>query len=133
MDAIHAMAAREHQADLLRAADEWRRTGIGRRERGGDGSPSATVALRPAHADETYVVRRLAAMDDAPELRGQTLLAIFDGEAVAALSLEDGRVVANPFVPTHDAVALLRVRAGHLGGDRRTRRWRWPSLRPRFV
>lgn len=133
MSAIYARAADEHRADLLRAAEEWRRAGSSRTARRRAGSSPATVALRPADPDEAHVVRRLAALDDAPALEGQTLLAIIDGEAVAALSLEDGRVVANPFVRTHDAVALLRLRAAHLKGGRRPRRWWRPSLRPRFA
>jgi hypothetical protein len=40
-------------------------------------------------------------------------------QAVAALSLSDQRVVANPFVPTGDAVALLRLRAEHVLRARR--------------
>ena len=79
------------------------------------------------------MVRRLAALDDAPVLEGQSLLALIDGEAVAALSLEDGRVVSNPFVRTEDAVALLNLRAEHLKGVSRRRRWWRPALRPRFA
>jgi hypothetical protein len=41
------------------------------------------------------------------------------------MSLRDQRIVADPFVPTADAVALLRLRAEHLApamGRRRARR-----------
>ena len=133
MSAIHAIAATEHQADLLRAAEEWRRGSASHPARRPGGIPRTTVALRLAQADEGRVVRRLAALDDAPALEGQALLALIDGEAVAALSLEDGRVVSNPFVRTHDAVALLRLRAEHLKGGARRRRWWRPALRPRFA
>jgi hypothetical protein len=51
---------------------------------------------------------------------------------VAALSLADGRVVADPFRLTENAIALLRVRADHLAG-RRPRRRVWPRLRPRLA
>lgn len=74
------------------------------------------VALRLAHDDDDHLVRRLAALDDAPTPEGPVLLALVNGDAVAAMSLLDGRVVANPFVPTTDAVALLRLRADHLAG-----------------
>jgi hypothetical protein len=88
------------------------------------------VELRRAAADEAGVVRRLAALDDAREPEGPVLLALLDGEAVAALSLRDGRVVANPFVATADAVALLRLRAAHLSGAPAPRRHMpVPSLR----
>lgn len=81
----------------------------------------ARVELRRAAPDEAGVVRRLAALDDARELAGPVLLALLDDEAVAALSLRDGRVVANPFVATADAVALLRLRAAQPPAPRRRR------------
>jgi hypothetical protein len=71
-------------------------------------------------------------LDGAPALEGEALLALIDGEAVAALSLRDGHVVANPFVRTEAAVALLRLRAGHVSGSRPGRRRRF-IMRPRFV
>jgi|GEM_PF-4347058 len=72
------------------------------------------VVLRLAGAGEEGVVARLAALDSAPRPRGGTLLALVDGTPVAALSLVDRRVVADPFVATQDAVALLRVRADQM-------------------
>ncbi|HUA48126.1 MAG TPA: hypothetical protein VMA77_23005 [Solirubrobacteraceae bacterium] len=83
-----------------------------------------TLAMRVAHADEADIVRRLAQLDDAPTLSGEILLAVVDGETVAALSLSDGRVVANPFLRTADAVALLRIRAAQLS-DRKSGRHPW--------
>ncbi len=84
-----------------------------------------TLALRVAGDDEAPMVRRLAALDDAPPLQGPVLLALVDGEAVAATSLSDGRVVANPFLPTADTVSLLSMRASQLSerpaGRRRQR------------
>src|SRR2546430_2490068 len=118
--AMNALVSGQHVADLRRAADR----------RGARSIASATaqtpgIELRTVHAaEEADVVRRLAALDDAPELEGQVLLALIDGEAVAALGLRDGRVVANPFVATHEAVALLRIRAQHLSGARPRRRFR---------
>jgi hypothetical protein len=72
-----------------------------------------TIVLRMAHEHESHVVRALAELDDARALDGPVLLAFIDGQAVAALSLRDGRVVANPFVLTEKAVSLLRLAAGH--------------------
>jgi hypothetical protein len=79
-------------------------------------SVAPTVALRMAERDEAPAVRRLAALDDARALEGPVLLAVMDGEPVAAMSLLDRRVVANPFMPTRDLVQLLRVRADHIVG-----------------
>lgn len=72
------------------------------------------IVLRVADADDALVLQWLAVLDEQPALTGETLLALIDGEAVAALSLGDGRVVSNPFVATCDAVSLLRLRAQHL-------------------
>jgi hypothetical protein len=129
MTSIIAAVAAEHQADLLRAAAERRLAGAGSgRQESAQKSPS--VALRLAGADEAQLVRRLAQLDDAPALRGPALLALVDGEPVAALSLLEDRVVANPFTRTQEAVALLRLRARDLRGETRRRR---PKLvfRPR--
>lgn len=129
---ISNLAVQEHVADLGRAAE--RRRWIPSTPQPSVSAPAnaPVVALRLAGADGGHVVRDLAALDDAPALEGQVLLALIDGEAVAALSLRDGRVVANPFVHTDAAVGLLRLRAEHVSG-RRARR-RWPIIRhPRFA
>jgi hypothetical protein len=54
---------------------------------------------------------RLAALDSADELRAPVVTASVDGRVRAALSLADGRVVADPFVPTAGLVELLVVHA----------------------
>jgi hypothetical protein len=73
-----------------------------------------SIVLRLATDVDAPTVRRLAALDDAPRLSGPVLLALVDGEPVAALALDDGRVVADPFRLTAHAVALLRLHAPHL-------------------
>lgn len=80
---------------------------------------ASAIELRLLRTHEAHLVRRLAALDDAPELDGQVLVALMGGQAVAALSLRDRRVVANPFVPTSEAVALLRLRVAQLSEGRR--------------
>jgi hypothetical protein len=91
---------------------------------------NSTVALRVAQNDEAPVVRRLAALDDSRPLDGDVLLALVDGEAVAAVSLRDGRVVANPFLPTADTVRLLSLRAAQMGASAASsQRARIPRLR----
>ncbi|HUB05318.1 MAG TPA: hypothetical protein VMA76_09605 [Solirubrobacteraceae bacterium] len=79
-------------------------------------SQAPTVALRLAESDEAAVVRRLASLDDQPALEGTVLLALLDGEVEAAISLEDRRVIANPFLETRGLVQLLRLRADHIAG-----------------
>ncbi len=92
------------------------------------GSPAPTVALRLAGSDEAHLVRRLAALDDAPALAGPVLLALVDGEPVAAISLLDRRVVANPFLFTRELVDLLRLRAEHISGPEPGPRRNLPTL-----
>jgi hypothetical protein len=71
------------------------------------------ITIRPAYADDQRPLARLAALDSAPGTpAGPLLLAEIDGEPKAALSLVDGSVIADPFTPTADLVALLRHRAG---------------------
>jgi len=126
---LNALAAAEHAADLRRAAG---RPSVPRRAfRRAISESSVSISLRAAEAGDEQTLRVLAELDEEPELRGDTMLALLDGEAVAAISLDDGRVVANPFVATRDAVALLRLRARDvrsLAAKRPHRRWR-----PRFA
>lgn len=121
---LNALAAQEHIHDLEREARRQRH------EEADTDDSHASVELRLAHTDEARVLHRLAELDDAPDLQGESLLALVDGEAIAALSLADRRVVANPFVRTENAVTLLRIQADHLFGRRERRRiWGIPRLR----
>lgn len=81
-------------------------------------SPDAILALRIAGPDDASSLRHLAALDDAAPLHSPVLLALLDGVAVAAISLHDGRVVADPFRPTADIVRVLVLRARQLRGAR---------------
>jgi hypothetical protein len=72
------------------------------------------VTLRYAFPDDSAAVFRLAALDSAEAPTGQLLVAEVGGELVAALSLIDGGVIADPFRRTLALVALLRERAAQL-------------------
>ncbi len=132
MTSINAIAAATHRADLHRAASSWRTSSEVAAARNDSERPELAVVLRRVGSDEAGVVSALADLDDAAPLAGEVLLALVDGEAVAAISLQDRRVVANPFVATEQAVALLRLRADHLLGSRPRRRRRH-VLRPRLA
>jgi len=77
----------------------------------------STISIRPSRPDDAVALHRLAALDSAEPLDGAAIVAQVDGEPVAALSLRDGRVVADPFRRTAEVVTLLRIRAERL--DRR--------------
>jgi hypothetical protein len=130
---LTALAAREHVEDLHRAqrnAGGRLRSHRQATNAATDGGSSDTVVLKMAGAEDGQSVRTLAELDEAAAPTGEVLLAFIDGEAVAALSLDDGQVVSNPFVATSGAIALLRLRARHLAGPARRR---GPWLRPRFA
>jgi len=80
-------------------------------------SPSkrwAPLVIRLDVAADAVALRRLAYLDSARPIAGQVVLAEQDGHVVAAVSLADGRAIADPFVATSDIVLLLRLRAAQL-------------------
>ena len=92
--------------------------------------PANVIALRRAGEDEAGELARLAALDSAHPLDGETLVALVDGRLVAAISLADGRIIADPLAPTTEARALLHTRAAQLA---ETPRRPWRRFRPRFA
>src|SRR4051812_36648809 len=89
---------------------------------------SATAStIRRATADDALALRDLAELDSRDAPSGAILVAEVDGAIAAALSLDDGRVVANPFRSTDHLVAQLRMRAQAQRAVERT-----PSLRERL-
>jgi hypothetical protein len=88
------------------------------------------ITIRQAYADDELVLTRLAALDSAPIVPQQPLLlAEVDGELRAALSLDDGTAIADPFFPTADLLDLLRVHARAINSRSRRRRARRPLAR----
>jgi hypothetical protein len=96
-----------------------------------DGAGEGNLVVRrgrPADAAELAV---LAELDSARPLTGERIVAQVDGRIVAAVSLHDGRAVADPFTPTADVVEILRM---HTAGGRSAKaRPRLPRLFPRPV
>jgi hypothetical protein len=76
-----------------------------------------SLVLRPATAIDSAALRRLAALDSAEPLDGEVLVAYAAGDLRAALAVDTGRSVADPFYPSAELVDLLRSAAG--GDDRR--------------
>jgi hypothetical protein len=68
------------------------------------------LTIRVANPDDTPALLRLAALDSAGPLTGRVLVAELDTVPVAAVSLEAGAVIADPFQHTEDAVRVLRLR-----------------------
>jgi hypothetical protein len=72
------------------------------------------VVIRIATAGDRASLERLAELDSSAAPTGEMLIGELGKRAVAALSLSDGDVIADPFVPTSDVLALLRLRAAQL-------------------
>lgn len=72
---------------------------------------SDAIIIRTATTEDSVLLHRLAQLDTARDLATPALVAEVDGAPRAALSLADGRLVADPFARTADVVALLRVHA----------------------
>lgn len=87
-----------------------------------------TYVIRMATDDDARVLRRLGEIDSQAPVARRALIGEIDGTPVAALSLDDGRVTANPFRRTEHLVACLRMRAQALNAYEAT-----PSLRDRIL
>jgi hypothetical protein len=81
----------------------------------------STVVIRIATPADLDELRRLAALDSARALLGTVLVAQSDGHIRAAYSVEEGRAVADPFVPSAGLVELLKARSALLRGERPAR------------
>jgi hypothetical protein len=66
--------------------------------------------IRQAGPNDQAVLERLAALDGQKLLSGRALIGEIDGAPAAAVSLADGRVVADPFQLTVDLVPVLMMR-----------------------
>ena len=77
------------------------------------------LTIRHAAAADEFAVRRLAALDSAFPPTGDVLLAEIGDELWAAVSVDTGHAIADPFRPSGDLVDVLRLHAGALKSDER--------------
>jgi hypothetical protein len=82
---------------------------------------SASLTVRHATAADERSLHRLAALDSSRVPSGELLVAELDGELVAAVSVDTGAAIADPFEHTAAIVDALRAHA-----NQRSR----PALRP---
>jgi hypothetical protein len=73
---------------------------------------TSPLVVRLATSADSRELERLAALDSARPLSGDVLVAAAGGELRAALSLDSGRAVADPFWPSAELVEVLRAAAG---------------------
>ena len=72
---------------------------------------SQPVTIRHAHPADLQSLQRLAALDSRRVPSGELFVAEVGGDLVAAVSIDTGAVIADPFEPTAAVVDLLRVHA----------------------
>ena len=85
--------------------------------------PANTYVIRPATDDDRPALEALAELDSQSPLDGPALLGEIDGRPAAAISLQDRRVIADPFLFTVQLRQVLRMRAAALHAREQT-----PSL-----
>lgn len=81
-------------------------------------APAYTI--RTAAEADAPALRRIAQLDSQRPLTAPALVAELGGDAAAAISLADGRVVADPFQYTAVATQALRARSDALQAQLRT-------------
>ena len=106
--------AREHVRDLRAAmrAARGARNGRRRRQPVAPAGLGGEVRIRLATPSDAVAVRELAELDSRPAPTGDVLVAEVGGAVRAALPLDGGPAVADPFSPSRPLVALLALRAG---------------------
>ena len=75
---------------------------------------AGSIVIRTSRTGDETALARLAALDDRVLADGPFLLAESGGRLVAALPLDGGDPIADPFLPTAEVSELLRLRARQL-------------------
>ena len=73
--------------------------------------PSHLYVIRLAGDADEAALEHIAQLDSARPVGHPALVGEIGGHIAAALDLDTGRAIANPFVPTANLLAHLRVRA----------------------
>ena len=92
---------------------------------------STALSIRTARHEDYVALYSLAALDSRLLPSQPLLVAEADGEIVAALSLQTGESIADPFRRTGGAVDMLRLRASQLASNRTAARGVLQRLRHR--
>ena len=79
-----------------------------------------SVVMREATDADRGALLQLASMDDRGSLRGRVILAESGERILAALSVDSGRAIADPWSHTDGLVHLLELRADQLRASERT-------------
>jgi hypothetical protein len=90
----------------------------------------ADVTLRYARDEDTEALAALADLDSSRAPQGAVIVAEADGELWAAVSLDDGHAIANPFRPSGELTFRLAERARELNRAARRKPGRGLRVRP---
>jgi len=85
-------------------------------------SMTSALTIRRATAADAVALDRLAQLDSSTLPAAPQLVAESDGRVIAAVSTSNGAAIADPFVRSADAVALLRRRVRQLRPAPKTHR-----------
>jgi hypothetical protein len=110
-----ALAQARHQELVDRSNRQRLAAGWRRRKR--EAAPPILwegLTLRLATSADRSALARLAELEQTTAPAEPVLLGVMMQRPVAALSLRDGTVIADPFAPTAQLVELLRLRARQL-------------------
>ncbi len=123
MNALITSIAKQRTEDLHKHAERRRRA---RRVRARRAAPAFAqeLSLRRLGAADDEALERLAERDSAETPRGDVLGAELEGHLIAAVSLDSGELVADPFTRTEPARSLLELRVKQLGVRRPRRGYR---------
>jgi hypothetical protein len=87
-----------------------------------------TFTIRRASPADSSAIARLAALDSTSPPTGEMLLAVVGEDLWAAVEVDSGVAIADPFRPSADLVELLRFRVA-----RRRRKFARPARRLRLL
>jgi hypothetical protein len=85
-------------------------------------NPTITIRRIMTTDAEQAALARLAQLDSTGRLDGPVLGAEVEGRLLAAISMETGEVIADPFRPTSELRAMLKLRVDQLSRDHTRRR-----------
>jgi hypothetical protein len=94
---------------------------------------NSTLTIRRASGSDESALHELAQLDSSRAPHGDVLVAEVGSELWAAVEVQSGASVADPFRPSGDLVELLRFRAEAMRGADRVARRRLGGLLPRLA